>query len=342
MWFSLVLSGMILLQQGAAAPNGNPSKGNAAGESRKASDPVMAQPAAPAPVAESQAVITIPGLCGESSTKGGPAGACRTVITRGDFEKLMNALNPAGQEISQTGRQNFAQAYVEALAFADAAQKAGLDGSEAFRQVLYWARLRTIADLYRRKLQEESRNPSPEEIDAYYQENLASFEKVQLLRILAPRESAAAGDKSEFDKKALAAAQAARARAVKGDDPEQIQKDVYAGLGLEHPPGASIGSFRRADLMEKEAAEVFSLKPGEVSQVQVELKSYVIYKVAAKETLKEAQVKTEIAREIAQKKYRDALKSVMNAAPAEFNEQYFGTMPLKPSIDPPIPPRLAH
>src|SRR5262249_50989383 len=177
----------------------------------------------------------------------GPASACHTVITRGDFEKLMNAVKPGGQEVSQAGRQNLAQAYVEALAFANAARKAGMEKDEAFREVLYWARLRTMGDLYRRKLLQDFRNPRPEEIDTYYQQNLASFEKVQLLRILVPRESSTGGDKNEFDKKALAAAQSARARVLKGDDPEQIQKDVYAGLGLERPPSASIGSFRRAE-----------------------------------------------------------------------------------------------
>src|SRR4051794_28604225 len=66
-------------------------------------------------------VITIPGLCNESagSGPGKQSGACSTVITRSDFEKLMDALNPEGQPVSQNGRQNLAQAYVEALAFAD-------------------------------------------------------------------------------------------------------------------------------------------------------------------------------------------------------------------------------
>jgi parvulin-like peptidyl-prolyl isomerase len=91
--------------------------------------------------------------------------------------------------------------------------------------------------------------------------------------------------------------------------------------------------------MEKEAADVFSLQPGEVSPLETETKSYVIYKVASKETLKEAQVKAEIIREIAQQKYRDALKAVMDSAHADFNEQYFGPMAPKPPIEAPVMPR---
>jgi hypothetical protein len=301
------------------------------------------QPAPPASaVAPAQPVITIHGLCGDGARAGGEQSGCSKVISRKEFESLMDALNPGGQPISPAGRQNLAQAYVEALAFADAARKAGTQETEEFRQVMFWVRLRTIADIYRRNLQEQYRTPSPEEIDSYYQQHLASFEKVRLLRILVPRENFAAADKSEFDKKALAAAQAAHTRAVNGEAPEQIQKDVYAGLGLERPPATDLGTYGRADFIEKESADVFSLQPGEVSPLETELKSYVIYKVVGKETLTEAQVKAEIVREISQQKYRDAIKAALDSAPADFNEQYFGPMMPKPPLEaPPVPRRPA-
>ena len=126
---------------------------------------------------------------------------------------------------------------------------------------------------------------------------------------------------------------------MNGEALEQIQKDVYAGLGLNLPPSTDLGSYQRADFIEKEAADVFSLQPGEVSPLETEIKSYVIYKVASKETLTEAQVKADIVREITQQKYRAALKSVMDSAHADFNEQYFGPMAPKPPIEPPVVPR---
>ena len=295
-------------------------------------------------VKDTEPVITIRGLCAEGAgSKSQPGNSCSKQITRKEFERLMNALNPGGQAVAPNGRQNLAQAYVEALAFEDAARKAGTEDTEEFREVMFWVRLRTIADLYRRNLQEKYRSPEPEEVDSYYQEHIGSFERVHLLRILVPRENFSGGDKSEFDKKALAAAQAARTRAVNGEAPEQIQKDVYAGLGLAQPPATDLGSYQRADFMEKEAADVFSLQPGEVSPLETEIKSYVIYKVASKETLKEDQVKAEIIHEISQQKYRDALKAVMDSAPADFNEQYFGRMaPKLPMVPPAMPQRPSH
>ncbi len=326
----------------------NPTSSQQSSSPKKtASVAEQVSPAPPVPasaVAPAQPVITIHGLCDEGARTGGEqAGACSKAISRKEFESLMDALNPGGQTVSPAGRQNLAQAYVEALAFADAARKTGTQETEEFRQVMFWVRLRTIADLYRRKLQEQYRTPSPEEIDSYYQQHLASFERVQLLRILTPRENFAATDKSGFDQKALAAAQAAHTRAVNGEAPEQIQKDVYAGLGLERPPATDLGTFRRADFIEEEATDVFSLQPGEVSPLETELKSYVIYKVVGKETLTEAQVKAEIVREIAQQKYRDAIKAVLDSAPADFNEQYFGPMAPKPPLEAPaVPRRPAH
>jgi len=340
----VILSGLTfsILQTPASGQISSSEKPNQAVKGRASSVPP--KPERPADsasaVGETQAVITIRGLCAQSAGSSRQSeSSCSKQITRKDFERLMRALNPGGQTISSNGRQNLAQAYVEALAFEEAARKAGTEDTEEFREVMFWVRLRTIGDLYRRNLQEKYRSPEPEEIDSYYQQHLGSFERVHLLRILVPRENFSSGDKSEFDKKALAAAQAARIRAVNGEALEQIQKEVYAGLGLQAPPATDLGTYKRTDFMEKEAADVFTLQPGEVGPLETEIKSYVIYKVASKETLKEDQVKADIIHEIAQQKYRDALKAVMDSAQADFNEQYFGPMAPKPPIESPVSPR---
>jgi hypothetical protein len=348
MWLAkaITLAGFSLLLVSSRAP-GSPdlssrelqSEALQSGSAAPATAPPAQDTVQNSKVGASQPVITVRGLCSENGGKAvNDAARCSTNITREQFEKLMNALNPGGQAISPAGRQNLALAYVEVLAFEEAARKSGMEDSAQFREVLSWARLRTIADLYRRNLQEQFRNPSPEEIDSYYQQHLASFERVHLVRILVPREDFSGRDKNDFDKRALQAAQAAHERAAKGDDPGQIQKDVYSTLGLESPPATDLGNFRRADFLENEADEVFSLQPGEISRVQTELKSYVIYKVLSKETLPESQVKAEIAREIAQQKFKDAIKAVGDAAPAEFNEQYFGPMAPKPPLEAPVVP----
>jgi len=269
-------------------------------------------------------VITIPGLCADNSGKDLGRADCKSTLTRQEFEDLLSALNPGGQEISPDARRSLAQAYAEMVAFEIVARKSGLEDTVQFRELLSWLRLRTVADLYRRNLQEEYRTPSAGEIDAYYHEHMASFEQVHLARIFIPREDFPPGNKNEFDKKAADAARAARERAATGEDLSQIQKDVYATLGVNPAPATDLGYFRRANLQEKEREEVFSLKPGAVSQVEVEPKSYVVYKVLGKEMLTKDQVKAEIARDISQQRYKEAIKSAIDAAHAQFNETYFG------------------
>jgi hypothetical protein len=265
-------------------------------------------------------------------------------MTRTQFEALMNALNPSGKPISPKGRQNLAQTYVESRILENAARASRLEETDEFRQLMSWSRLRIAADLYRRKLEERYRTPSKEEVDSYYQQHLASYERVQVSRILVPRKNLSAGNAgndAEVDKKALESASTARARAAGGEDIKQVQKDTYAALGLSAPPPVNLGKYGRANFTDNEGPDVFSLKAGEVSQVEVEPNSYVIYKVDAKETLSEEAVKAEISQQISTGKFKDAMKALTDAAPAELDEKYFGAginTPLKPPIMPATPP----
>jgi len=289
------------------------------------SQPVPQKPDSSPTIGAEQPVISVQGLCGDhpnAAQKNSPP--CSRTITREQFERLMNALNPGAQPVPPGGRQNLGQTYAEYLAFEAAAAKTGMLDTPQFHEIMDWVRLRTIAEVYRRNLQEKFRTPSPEEIDAYYHQHPGTFERVRLTRIFVPRANPSGARDPEFDQKALKAAQAARQRAALGEDPDEIQKQTYSTLGLEAPPATALGAWRRADFIPKEGDEVFSLKPGEVSQVETEIQSYVIYKVTAKETLPQEQVKAEIIREISQQKYTDAIKAVIESVHAEFSEPYFG------------------
>ena len=289
-----------------------------------------------------QAVITIRGLCDSSGPKNADPAHCSTVVTKEQFEALANALNPGGEGLSAKGRQTLAQAYTEALTLEAAARKSGLEETPQFHEVMNWIRLRTATELYRRNLREQFAKPTQPEIDAYYQQHHNEFDRVKLMRVLIPRESAAAPDKNAFDKKALETANTARERAAKGDDPVQIQKDAYAAMGLNSPPPTDLGNYARANFTPKEEEDVFALKPGEVTQIEVEPKSYVIYKITEKKTLSEAEVQTDISRKISQQKFSDAIKEATNNIHPEFSQQYFGpgmqpipaVGPAKPSVPP--------
>jgi parvulin-like peptidyl-prolyl cis-trans isomerase-like protein len=279
------------------------------------------------PVATTQPVLTVRGLCeqGSSSHARSAADPCTRVITRGQFEILMNALNPDGRGLAQDARRNLAKTYAEYLAVEAAVRRAGMDDSPEFRKLMEWTRLRATTDFFRYRLEQKYRTPPGSEIEAYYHRHLAEYERVGLARILVPRENVSASNKEAFDKKARDIASAAQARAVKGEDPQQIQNDANAALGISVSLPVNLGKRRRADLVPEEAAELFSLKAGEVSQVETESRSYVVYKVLSKDVVPLEEVKAGIAREIYQRKFKEAMKSALDAVPAELNEQYFGS-----------------
>jgi len=50
--------------------------------------------------------------------------SCTKVVTRKEFDSLLNAANVSGQQVSPVARQNFAKGYVLYLAFEQAAKQA--------------------------------------------------------------------------------------------------------------------------------------------------------------------------------------------------------------------------
>lgn len=322
-------AGTAASQSGKSTSN-SPSKPISGDEASKSSGNVSAgsDPTRP--------VITVQGICeGSKGQANSDRNACVTTVRREKFESLMNALNPVGGAVSVKRRQTLAQAYAEAVVLENAARNAGIEDTDEFQQMMAWSRLQVAAQLYRRKLEEEYRTPAQEEVDAYYQRHLASYERVQISRVLVPRDKPE-GD-AEFDKKALEAANAARKRIAKGEDLKEVERDTYALLGISSPPPVNLGKYGRANFTDKEGQDVFSLKAGEVSQIEVEPRSYVIYKVQARETLTEEAVKAEISQQIFTEKFKDAIKAVRDAAPTEFDEQYFGAGINAPLVPPPMP-----
>ncbi len=336
MWFTgkFLFAGMMMLFWFQSSPP------NSAGAAKTAATTSQAKTAADttAKVGTDQPVITVHGACDASQhTAPADASACTTTITREQFENLVTALNPSGQELPANARRQLAKTYAEYLAIEAAARKAGMEDAPQFRELMNWTRLRAITDFYRRKLQEKYATPAQEEIDAYYRQHSADYERVDLVRILVPRENRAAPNQQEFEKKAHDAAEAARERLAKGSDPLQIQKDAYTALGLAAPPHPALGERRRTDMLPEEAAEVFALKVGEVSQVEAEPGSYVVYKVAGKSMQPEEQVKSDISRAIVQQKFKDAMTAVLNAAPADLDEQYLQPVKATPDAVTPAP-----
>ena len=132
-------------------------------------------------VAPDDPVITVNGFCADPA----PAGnACKTVITRAQFEKLTEALQPG---LSLPLRLKVANAYARMMRMAAAAEKRGLDQTPAFAEEIRYARMQLLSQDLTRTLQADANNLTDADLEDYYKKNESSFEQATLARIFVPR-----------------------------------------------------------------------------------------------------------------------------------------------------------
>ncbi len=290
--------------------------------------------AAPAPVDAAAPVITIQNLC--STPK--PGADCKTVITKAEFERVLNAIRP---NLPASARTQLAQRYVELLTFAEKAEQAGLDKSPEFQQQLQMMRMQALAAAYSRHLQENYGKASDPEVEKYYLENKPAYEEVTLKRIYIPKPPAGDEKKPPLDEAATKAlTEKIQARAAAGEDLDKLQAEAFAAANPEAPknaaPQTTLGPRRRGQLPAAQENVIFELAPGKVSQVLEEPTAYFIYKVESKQVLPLEQVKAQIARQLEEQKMRDAVQQTLGSVKTTYNENYFKP-PAEPEPKPATP-----
>ncbi len=343
----LLLGGLAYGQ--AAQPATPPAAGAKAEQSAAATDKVPEIKVGP-----DDPVITLKSFCADDTQQGD---ACKTVITRAQFEKLAEAVQPG---MSPAIRRQVATNYSRLLRMSTAAGKRGLDKGPTFEEKMKLARMQILSGELNNALQEEARKITDGDIEDYYKKNAPTYEQATFMRIYVPRVKqivpAAArpkpGTKPGVKATATTSAQQPpteaqqktaeetmkkvaadlRARAVKGEDPDNLQKEAYVASGLPgNPPNTKMEKVRRTTLPANHQA-VMDLKPGEVSEVISDPNSgHYIYKLVSKETLSLDTVKPEIRNVISGQRYRDTMQGFQGNV--DLNDAYFG-----PARNPAMPP----
>lgn len=338
----LLLAG---LAYGQAAPSATPPAATPSASTDKAPE---------IKVGPDDAVITLKGFCADATQQGD---ACKTVISRAQFEKLAESLQPG---MSPAIRRQLATAYSRILRMSAVAEKRGLDKQPKFEEKMNFARMQVLSGELSSALQEDAGKVTDGDIDDYYKKNEASYEQATLARIFVPRAkqivnpvvrpkagttvgtkaSATASTNrppTEAQKKASEEAMTKlaaglRARAAKGEDPDTLQKEAYVAAGLPgNAPSTKMEKVRRTTLPANHQA-VMDLKPGEVSEVISDPNSgHYIYKLVSKETLSVDTVKPEIRSTISSQRYRDSMQNFQGNV--DLNDAYFG-----PTRNPAMPP----
>jgi PPIC-type PPIASE domain len=263
------------------------------------------------------AVITISGFC---STHGGPGDPCQTVVTREQFEKLTEALQPG---MPPDLRLKVANAYAQMVRMAAVAEQRGLDKTPAFAEEMRYARIQLLSQDLGRALHADAANVTDAEIESYYEKNRASFEQATLARIFVPRAKRAAAPGTTEEEMSSVAADL-RARAAADADPDKLQTEAYSAAGIPGTaPNTRVANVRRATLPPTHEA-AFDLQPGGVSEVLSDPEGgHFIYKMLSRSTLSLAEVTPEIHQQLAEKRYRAAMQPF--SGDVVLNDSYFTT-----------------
>jgi hypothetical protein len=336
------------LAYGQAAP---PAPSPVAGSQSKTDQtaPAAADKAPEVTVGPDDAVITLKNFCLDTTLQGD---ACKIVITRAQFDKLVEALQPG---MSPAIRRNLATRYATMLRMSTEAEKLGLDKQPKYDEMMRYARMQILSQQLSGTLQQNAGKISDSDIEEYYKKNELNYEQATFARIFIPRAKqivnpttpAKPGDKTagtapqpptEAQKKAAEQAMDkiaadVRERAAQGEDPDKLQKDAYVAAGLPgNAPNTKMEKVRRTTLPPSHQS-IMDLKPGEVSQVISDPNSgHYVYKMISNETLTLESLKPEIEKIISGQRYRDSMQGFQGSV--DLNDAYFG-----PSRSRPMPPR---
>ena len=228
----LLLSSFAFSQAAKPGSAGTPQTANPAAEPH-AAQPSNTLQVIPQDVPESGAVITLQGLC--PGTSGPSTGAdCKTIITRADFEKLINTLNP---EMPQNSRQMLAQQYARALVLQNMAERQHIQDTQHFKDMMEFMRTQVLAQELVKEAQDKAK-PTAAEIDEYYKQHQPDYEQAALKRLFIPKSkpSLKADEKQPSDAELKLEADKFRARAAAGEDFDKLEKEIYEASGMKTPP----------------------------------------------------------------------------------------------------------
>jgi len=352
----------------AATPKSAPSTQKPASQSsspaKPAAEGAAQEPEAPK-VAPDAPVITIKGVCDQSGAKT-PALECRTVITRAQFEQVVDAVQP---NMPARVRRQFATRYANAFAMSKKAEEMGLDKGPSYEEHMKLARIQVLATEFNKAMQEKASQISDKESEDYYNNNKDQFDQIEASRIYIPKaqqptaqeESDSDNDKDKDeakgkDKKLSQAeeqkrteasekvmkeeADKLRARAAAGEDFNKLQEDAYQIAGIKSgAPNTKMGKMRR-NMLPPTQVSVMELKPGEVSPVIADQSGYFIYKVISREVMPLDQAREEIKGVLRSQRLQEEMKEIQESATPVLDEAYFGPEAPRGAVPPrgPLPP----
>lgn len=284
-----------------------------------------AKPAAPPPpdaganLPATTPILTLNGLCSGGPQPTGPN--CKTVITKGEFERLVLA-GSTQTTVPPQLRTRVLQQFAQAVVMDKTADARGLDKDPDVQAFLEASRMQVLMRAFNNKLVQQAQQVTPEQIDQYYQKNHGEFDEAKTKRLFIPKVSAAANIDAA---KAREIAEKLQKDAAAGKDMDALEKQAYTELGLpaQQAPSTEMGVRRRRQFSEDQAEAVFKLEAGQVTPVLEDQNGLYVFKAESKNTVPLDQVRTEIKNDIARQNFDEEVKKIFDPVQATLDPDYF-------------------
>jgi hypothetical protein len=283
-----------------------------------------AQPAAPAVELPAETtVVTIQGVCDPGKKSDSPD--CKTVITRGQMDQIVERLVPGA---SPASHPQLAIKYVRMLAAAKLADERKLEDNPVVAAELQKkvgpARAEVLAKAFYQQLEEAAANATDSELRQYYAEHPSEFEEGEVWRLSLPISGYSRSGMRLSGAIMKSEADSLRNRAVLGYDFDQLQAQAYSDLGIPQPVPPTRLTMARRNSMPEDQAQVFDLQPGEITPVIESYTKLVILKLVSKRIAPFESVLPEIKDDLKQKRLTRELENASKSVTADFNLQYLG------------------
>jgi hypothetical protein len=315
----------VLLVSGFAQ-SANPGGAPGTGSSEKQPSVAVAGSGTPAPgnpsaVGMDQSVITLKDGCLPVGNLT-PAKDCISDVTRAQFEKLTNALQPG---MTADAKRGFASNYGKLLVYADAARALNLENNPDVLQIIQFVSNQVLAEGLKRHYAEQYSHLSDQQIQDSYHQNLSKYLEVALQRIIVPHRPGPEGKPAVNESEEKTAAEKIRQQWMAGGDPVKLQQAAFQAAGVTGPgtPDIEMGARKPGSLPVNQES-VFQLKAGEVSQVYSDAAASYIYKAVTVRVIPLSEVKDSIVKTLQQQLLQEKLEEIGKSATPVLNETYFG------------------
>ncbi len=276
-------------------------------------------------------------------------------ITAGEFQAIIQTLPPQVQRAATIqGLKDVGDQYAKLVAIAEKAAADGVDQKPEVKVKLELQRMQLLAQGEYQKINEDIKI-TPDDINQYYKDHIKDFEQVEIRQVSVRKKAANAKPDAPGlpAADAKAKAEAIHAALASGQDAQKVHDQFKLdNVVFFDPNPRAVRHGQLAGAMDQAA---WSLKDGEVSDIQDNPVNFYFLQVVKHDTPALADVSKEIEGKIKEQKSQAALDSVTSGAKIWLDPEYFtvnkpaaqneGSNPAAPGAQavpgPPPPPQPA-